>query len=182
MAEIVSVVASTHNPRIFWNRDQASPEDMNELYATFNDVANLLADRPGRCPGGSTLTGSRRPGSPRIGHFQHRGGSGPALGDHPGGQARHRVTAALGRQLLAGPAGSACPSRPVLAAFPGAAEGLPDRGEAAGVRRGPPGAVPGARRDRLAEPAAQDPVGWAVTPGSARGGSGSPSRRARTGA
>ena len=49
MAEIVSVVASTHNPRIFWNRDQASPEDMNELYATFNDVANLLADSRPDC-------------------------------------------------------------------------------------------------------------------------------------
>ena len=60
------------------------------------------------------------------------------------------MTAALGRQLLAG--GTACPSRPALAGFPGAAEGLPDRGEAAGVRRGPPGAVPGARRDRLAGP------------------------------
>jgi protocatechuate 4,5-dioxygenase beta chain len=44
MAEIVSVVASTHNPRIFWNRDQAAPADMNELYATFGDVANMLAD------------------------------------------------------------------------------------------------------------------------------------------
>jgi protocatechuate 4,5-dioxygenase, beta chain len=49
MAEIVSVVASTHNPRIFWNRDQASPEDMNELYATFNDVADLLADSRPDC-------------------------------------------------------------------------------------------------------------------------------------
>ena len=44
MAEIVSVVASTHNPRIFWNRDQAAPADMNELYTTFGDVANMLAD------------------------------------------------------------------------------------------------------------------------------------------
>jgi len=49
MAEIVSVVASTHNPRIFWNRDQATPEDMNELYATFGDVANLLADSKPDC-------------------------------------------------------------------------------------------------------------------------------------
>lgn len=44
MAEIVCVAASTHNPRIFWNRDQASPEDMNELYATFDGVARQLAD------------------------------------------------------------------------------------------------------------------------------------------
>ena len=44
MAEIVCVAASTHNPRIFWNRDQASPEDMNELYATFDGVARSLAD------------------------------------------------------------------------------------------------------------------------------------------
>ena len=33
------------------------------------------------------------------------------------------MTAALGRQLLAGLTGSACPSRPGLAGFPGAAEG-----------------------------------------------------------
>jgi protocatechuate 4,5-dioxygenase beta chain len=44
LAEIVCVAASTHNPRIFWNRDQASPEDMNELYATFDGVARQLAD------------------------------------------------------------------------------------------------------------------------------------------
>ena len=49
MAEIVSVVASTHNPRIFWNRDQAAPDDMNELYATFGDVANMLADSRPDC-------------------------------------------------------------------------------------------------------------------------------------
>ena len=44
MAEIVAVVASTHNPRIFWNADQAAPEDMNELYATFAGVRDMLAD------------------------------------------------------------------------------------------------------------------------------------------
>ena len=44
MAEIVAVVASTHNPRIFWNRDQAAPADMDELYATFGDVSKMLAD------------------------------------------------------------------------------------------------------------------------------------------
>ena len=49
MAEIVSVVASTHNPRIFWNRDQAAPEDMNELYATFADVRGMLADSKPDC-------------------------------------------------------------------------------------------------------------------------------------
>ena len=49
MAKIVSVVASTHNPRIFWNRDQAAPEDMNELYATFKEVAALLADSKPDC-------------------------------------------------------------------------------------------------------------------------------------
>ena len=43
MAQIVSVVASTHNPRIFWNRDDATPEDMDELYATFAHVRDLLA-------------------------------------------------------------------------------------------------------------------------------------------
>jgi len=44
MAEIVSVVASTHNPRIFWNADQATPDDMNELYGTFAHLRGLLAD------------------------------------------------------------------------------------------------------------------------------------------
>jgi protocatechuate 4,5-dioxygenase, beta chain len=43
VAQIVSVVASTHNPRIFWNRDQATPADMDELYATFGEVRDLLA-------------------------------------------------------------------------------------------------------------------------------------------
>lgn len=43
MAQIVSVVASTHNPRIFWNRDQAAPADMDELYATFAHVRDLVA-------------------------------------------------------------------------------------------------------------------------------------------
>ena len=43
MAQIVSVVASTHNPRIFWNRDQADPKDMETLYATFAKVRDMLA-------------------------------------------------------------------------------------------------------------------------------------------
>jgi protocatechuate 4,5-dioxygenase, beta chain len=43
MAQIVSVVASTHNPRIFWNRDQADPKDMEMLYATFAEVRQMLA-------------------------------------------------------------------------------------------------------------------------------------------
>jgi protocatechuate 4,5-dioxygenase, beta chain len=44
MAHIVSAVASTHNPRIFWNRDQADPADLATLYATFAKVRALLAD------------------------------------------------------------------------------------------------------------------------------------------
>jgi len=44
MAEIVSVIASTHNPRIFWNRDQADPKDMAVLYATFADLRRRLAE------------------------------------------------------------------------------------------------------------------------------------------
>lgn len=43
MAQIVSVVASTHNPRIFWNRDDATPEDMDKLYATFAQVRDAVA-------------------------------------------------------------------------------------------------------------------------------------------
>lgn len=43
MAHIVAVVASTHNPRIFWNRDQADKDDMAALYATFGDVRAMLA-------------------------------------------------------------------------------------------------------------------------------------------
>jgi protocatechuate 4,5-dioxygenase beta chain len=43
MAQIVSVIASTHNPRIFWNRDQADPKDMEVLYATFAEVREMLA-------------------------------------------------------------------------------------------------------------------------------------------
>jgi protocatechuate 4,5-dioxygenase, beta chain len=44
MAEIVSVIASTHNPRIFWNREQADPTDMQALYTTFAKVRTLLAE------------------------------------------------------------------------------------------------------------------------------------------
>jgi protocatechuate 4,5-dioxygenase beta chain len=43
MAQIVSVIASTHNPRIFWNRDQADPKDMETLYGTFAKVREMLA-------------------------------------------------------------------------------------------------------------------------------------------
>jgi protocatechuate 4,5-dioxygenase beta chain len=47
MAQIVSVVASTHNPRIFWNRDQADKADMEALYATFADVRRrITATKP----------------------------------------------------------------------------------------------------------------------------------------
>ena len=35
MAELACVIASTHNPRIFWNRDQANPDDMAELEQSF---------------------------------------------------------------------------------------------------------------------------------------------------
>ncbi len=44
MAKIVSVIASTHNPRIFWNRDQADPTDMATLYATFGEARRMLAE------------------------------------------------------------------------------------------------------------------------------------------
>ena len=44
MAEIVSVVASTHNPRIFWNRDEADVQDIEALEATFAHVRDLLAE------------------------------------------------------------------------------------------------------------------------------------------
>ena len=44
MAQIVSAMASTHNPRIFWNRDQADPKDMEVLYATFAKIRGMLAE------------------------------------------------------------------------------------------------------------------------------------------
>jgi protocatechuate 4,5-dioxygenase beta chain len=44
MAQIVSVVASTHNPRIFWNRDQADKGDLEVLYANFASLRRMLAD------------------------------------------------------------------------------------------------------------------------------------------
>ena len=43
MAQLVAVVASTHNPRIFWNRDQADKSDMEALYATFAELRGMLA-------------------------------------------------------------------------------------------------------------------------------------------
>jgi len=43
MAKIVSAVASTHNPRIFWNRDQADKEERDRLYGAFAEVRQLLA-------------------------------------------------------------------------------------------------------------------------------------------
>ena len=47
MAQIVSVVASTHNPRIFWNRDQAAPDDMDDALRDLRrDATDLLADAP----------------------------------------------------------------------------------------------------------------------------------------
>ena len=44
MAKLVSVIASTHNPRIFWNRDQADKADLEVLYGTFADVRKMLAE------------------------------------------------------------------------------------------------------------------------------------------
>jgi protocatechuate 4,5-dioxygenase, beta chain len=44
MAQIVSVIASTHNPRIFWNRDQANKDDLEALYANFGELRRRLAD------------------------------------------------------------------------------------------------------------------------------------------
>jgi protocatechuate 4,5-dioxygenase, beta chain len=44
MAEIVSVVASTHNPRICWNREQADKQDLEALIAVFADARRMLAD------------------------------------------------------------------------------------------------------------------------------------------
>jgi protocatechuate 4,5-dioxygenase, beta chain len=43
MAELVAVIASTHNPRIFWNRDQANKQDFDAMEATFRRVRDMLA-------------------------------------------------------------------------------------------------------------------------------------------
>ena len=43
MAEIVSVIASTHNPRICWNRDQANKDDLENLFAAFGELRTRLA-------------------------------------------------------------------------------------------------------------------------------------------
>jgi protocatechuate 4,5-dioxygenase beta chain len=43
MASIVAVIASTHNPRIFWNRDCADKQDLDALEATFGRVRDMLA-------------------------------------------------------------------------------------------------------------------------------------------
>ncbi|MGE3935118.1 MAG: hypothetical protein AB7F67_17790, partial [Rhodospirillaceae bacterium] len=43
MARICAVIASTHNPRICWNRDQADPADMAELFASFGELRAMLA-------------------------------------------------------------------------------------------------------------------------------------------
>jgi protocatechuate 4,5-dioxygenase, beta chain len=42
MAEIVAVVASTHNPRIFWNRDRADKKDFDAMEANFRRVRDML--------------------------------------------------------------------------------------------------------------------------------------------
>jgi protocatechuate 4,5-dioxygenase beta chain len=44
MAKIVSAIASTHNPRIFWNRAQADQNALDRLYGAFDETRKLLAD------------------------------------------------------------------------------------------------------------------------------------------
>jgi protocatechuate 4,5-dioxygenase beta chain len=44
MAKIVSAVASTHNPRIFWNRDQADQNELKRLYGAFDETRKQLAE------------------------------------------------------------------------------------------------------------------------------------------
>jgi protocatechuate 4,5-dioxygenase beta chain len=43
MAQIVSVIASTHNPRICWNRDQANKDDLAYLFQSFGELRTRLA-------------------------------------------------------------------------------------------------------------------------------------------
>ena len=43
MAELVAVIASTHNPRIFWNRDRADKAEFDAMEATFRRVRDMLA-------------------------------------------------------------------------------------------------------------------------------------------
>ena len=43
MAELVAVVASTHNPRIFWDRDNADKRELEAMEATFGRVRDMLA-------------------------------------------------------------------------------------------------------------------------------------------
>lgn len=44
MAKTVCVIASTHNPRIFWNRDNANKEDLAELEESFGVLREGLAE------------------------------------------------------------------------------------------------------------------------------------------
>lgn len=44
MAELVAVIASTHNPRIFWNRDRADKQDVDAMEGTFRRVRDMLAE------------------------------------------------------------------------------------------------------------------------------------------
>lgn len=44
MAELVSVVAMTHNPRIYWNADGAGEQDRADVEATFERVHRIVAD------------------------------------------------------------------------------------------------------------------------------------------
>ena len=44
MAEIACVIASTHNPRIFWNRDNANEQDLAELEEAFGVLRQGLAE------------------------------------------------------------------------------------------------------------------------------------------
>src|SRR5262249_50975670 len=43
MAQIVSVIASTHTPRICWNRDQANKDDLAYLFQSFGELRTRLA-------------------------------------------------------------------------------------------------------------------------------------------
>ena len=44
MARLVSAVAMTHNPRIFWNADGADARSREDVYAIFGELRRRLAD------------------------------------------------------------------------------------------------------------------------------------------
>lgn len=43
MAQLVSVMATTHNPRICWNRDDADPQELKRLFDSFGVLREGLA-------------------------------------------------------------------------------------------------------------------------------------------